>query len=68
MESVDYNTRGVSASMDEITDIKGVEASDAEDINGKSPDGKYFDLTGRPLMSPPTKGIYIQKGKKCWVK
>ena len=38
MESVDYNTRGVSASMDEITDIKGVEASDAEDINGKSPD------------------------------
>jgi hypothetical protein len=54
--------------MDEITDIKGVEASDAEDINGKSPDGKYFDLTGRPLMSPPTKGIYIQKGKKCWVK
>ncbi len=27
-----------------------------------------YDLTGRPLMSPPTKGIYIRNGKKYWVK
>ncbi len=68
VESVEYNTWGVLASMDEIVGIKGVEASDAEKVNDKSPDGKYFDLTGRPLMSPPTQGIYIQNGKKCWVK
>ena len=66
--SVDYNTWGVPASWDEIVGIKGVEASDAEKVNGKSPDGKYYDLTGRPLMSPPTQGIYIQNGKKYWVK
>lgn len=66
--SVEYCTWGILASMDEITGIKGVEASADQIVNGKSSNGKCFDLTGRPLMSPPTQGIYIQNGKKYWVK
>jgi hypothetical protein len=29
---------------------------------------KYFDLYGRPLDRKPTKGIYINNGKKIFVK
>ena len=29
---------------------------------------EFFDLQGRPLSTPPSKGMYIQDGKKVWVK
>ena len=32
--------------------------------NNKSSNGKCFDLSGRPLSTPPAKGIYIRDGKK----
>ena len=35
-----------------------------ESVNGKSLNSKLFDLTGRPLSTPPSRGMYIQNGKK----
>lgn len=37
-------------------------------VNRKSVNGKCFDLSGRRLTTPPTKGIYIRDGKKVVVK
>ena len=31
-------------------------------------DGKYYDLSGRRLTAPPTRGVYIRDGKKVAVK
>ena len=31
-------------------------------VNGKWSNGKWFDLTGRRLTTPPSKGIYIEDG------
>ena len=42
------------------SDIKSPDINDAD-----TP--RFYDLTGRPL-SAPTKGIYIQNGKKVLVK
>ena len=33
-------------------------------VNRKSVNGKSFDLTGRRLVAPPAKGVYIKDGKK----
>ena len=37
-------------------------------VNRKSVNGQCFDLSGRRLATPPTKGIYIRDGKKVVVK
>ena len=34
----------------------------------KSVNGQWYDLSGRPLSTPPAKGIYIRDGKKVVVK
>ena len=36
--------------------------------NNKSSNGKWYDLSGRQLSTPPAKGIYIRDGKKVVVK
>ena len=33
-------------------------------LNSKSVNGQCFDLTGRRLAAPPSKGIYIENGRK----
>ena len=38
--------------------------SDEEIVNGKSSNGKWFDLHGRKLSGKPARGIYIEDGKK----
>ena len=38
--------------------------SDEEIVNGKSSNGKWFDLQGRRLSGKPARGIYIEDGKK----
>jgi len=42
--------------------IDGVAAQ--EIVNGKSVNGKWFDLAGRSVWKPRKPGLYIQKGKK----
>ena len=37
-------------------------------VNRKSVNGQWYDLSGRPLSTPPAKGIYIRDGKKVVVK
>ncbi len=37
-------------------------------VNGKSVNGKWYDLSGRRLSTPPAKGVYIRDGKKVVVK
>lgn len=36
-------------------------------VNGKWSNGKCYDLSGRPLTTPPAHGIYIKVGKKMVV-
>ena len=38
--------------------------SDEEIVNGKSSNGKWFDLQGCRLAGKPARGIYIEDGKK----
>ena len=49
--------------LDNIEDMQAEET-----VIGKSVIGKLFDLQGRPLSTPPSRGMYIQNGKKVWVK
>ena len=37
-------------------------------VNSKSVNGQWYDLSGRPLSTPPTHGIYIRDGKKVVVR
>ena len=48
----------------DVTSIRQVEKT----VNGKSSNGKCFDLQGRSLPSKPTHGIYIEKGRKKAIK
>lgn len=38
--------------------------TDAQIVNSKSSDSKFFDLSGRRLNAPTKKGVYIINGKK----
>ncbi|MBO7137380.1 MAG: hypothetical protein J6V92_02820, partial [Bacteroidaceae bacterium] len=51
--------------VDDTTSI-----SDAKHLNeeGKTINGKLFDLDGRPLSAKTARGIYIEEGKKIVIK
>ena len=63
---VDYNTYGVYASGDEMVGVRDIHESIPEKVQSSKVD--IYDLTGRPLRSRPSKGFYIQKGKKVLVR
>lgn len=44
------------------------ETSDIQSFHIPETTHFLFDLQGRPLSIPPTHGLYIQNGKKVWVK
>lgn len=46
----------------------GIQSVDNDNCsNGKRTDGKWFDLTGRPILQP-TKGIYLMNGNKIVIR
>lgn len=52
-----------------FSNIVEIETTDISSVQDAKKNHFFcFGLTGRPLMSPPSKGIYIQNGKKYWVK
>ena len=63
---VEYDTYGVYASWDEIVGVRDIHESIPETVQSSQVD--IYDLTGRPLRSCPSNGIYIQKGKKVLVR
>ena len=59
---VEYNTYGEYTNEDESVGIGDIHESIPEKVQSSEVD--IYDLTGRPLRSRPSKGLYIQKGKK----
>ena len=39
-----------------------------EEVRGKTEDGRWYDLSGKPVTKPRQNGIYIHNGKKILVK
>lgn len=62
----DYYLLYDKESYDYLNTLTGISAPTI--VNGKSVNSKWYDLSGRPLATPPTKGIYIRGGKKVVVK
>ena len=56
-----YLGQGLASSIDSLTPDSSPER---EIVNGKSSNGKWFDLQGRRLSDKPARGIYIEDGKK----
>lgn len=52
--------------LDENTAVRDIPSDPI--VNRKSVNGQCFDLSGRRLATPPTKGFYIRDGKKVVVK
>ena len=44
-----------------IMQVEGI--TDNKIVNSKFVNSKFFDLTGRRLAAPPTRGVYIEEGK-----
>ena len=63
---VEYNTYGEYTNEDESVGIGDIHESIPEKVQSSEVD--IYDLTGRPLRSRPSKGLYIQKGKKVLVR
>ena len=60
-----YLGQGLASSIDSLTPDSSPER---EIVNGKSSNGKWFDLQGRRLAGKPARGIYIEDGKKIMIK
>ena len=60
-----YLGQGLASSIDSLTPDSSPER---EIVNGKSSNGKWFDLHGRKLSDKPVRGIYIEDGKKVLLK
>ena len=65
-DQIIFDTSEFYKSAEIVTGI--VLPSDEEIVNGKSSNGKWFDLQGRRLSGKPARGIYIEDGKKVLLK
>ena len=52
----------IGMTLEDATDIDSIETIDEDGTS------RYYDLQGRELPSKPTRGIFIQGGKKTLVK
>ena len=50
--------------LKQTTPVQSISAT----LNRKSSNGKWYDLQGRKLSGKPSRGIYIEDGKKVLVK